>query len=106
MKARSRLFLFLLLALALLFAQQGAAVHALSHLSEPLPSQSRQDKQLPHSPACDKCVAYAGVGSAVAASQLAFSTFAPPPPGFSARPAARFQRPYQPYQTRAPPTIT
>ena len=70
MKARPRLLLFLFIALALLFAQQGAAIHALSHLSEPLPSHSQQDKHLPHSPACDKCVVYAGVGSAVAASSL------------------------------------
>jgi hypothetical protein len=70
MKMHLRQLLFLLLALTLLFAQQGAAIHALSHLSEPLASTSQQDKHLPHSPACDKCVVYAGVGSAVAASSL------------------------------------
>lgn len=70
MKTRSRQLLFLLLAFTLLFAQQGAAIHALSHLGEALASQSQQDKHLPHSPACDKCVVYAGAGSAVAASSL------------------------------------
>jgi hypothetical protein len=70
MKSRSTRLPLLLLVFALLFTQQGAAIHALSHLSESLPSHSRQDKQLPHSPACDECVAYAGVGNAVAASSL------------------------------------
>lgn len=70
MKIRSRLLLFMLLAFTLLFAQQGAAIHALSHLSEPLPTHSQQDKQLPHSPACEKCVVYAGFGSAVTSDRL------------------------------------
>ena len=59
-----RLLFSLWLALALLFAQQGAALHALSHLADGVPEHSQQEKHLPHSPACDKCVAYAGVGSA------------------------------------------
>lgn len=71
MKFASRPFFFLLLSLVLLFAQQGAARHNLSHLSEPLSSHQQQDKQLPHSPACDKCVVYAGLGSALTANSLA-----------------------------------
>lgn len=68
MKIRLQPLLFALLAFVLLFAQQGAFRHALSHMSENAPAHSQQDKQIPHSPACDECVAYAGVGSAVAAS--------------------------------------
>ena len=68
----SRLLLSLWLAFALLFAQQGAALHALSHLADSVPAQSQQEKHLPHSPACDKCVVYAGIGSAAPSSPPAF----------------------------------
>jgi len=69
---RSRLILFVCLAFALLFAQQGAALHALSHLADGVPNQSQQGKHLPHSPACDKCVVYASIGGAAPSSSLAF----------------------------------
>jgi hypothetical protein len=65
-----RLLLHVWLGFLLVFAQQGAVGHALSHLSEPAPSQSSQDKQLPHSPACDKCVVYAQMAGSVAATPL------------------------------------
>lgn len=55
-------------AFALFFAQQGAVLHALSHLTEHFPAQ--QEKHLPHSTVCDDCVAYAGVGSAVATASF------------------------------------
>jgi hypothetical protein len=58
------------LAFLLLFAQQGAVLHALSHLSGPTPTQSQPDKQLPHSQACDKCVVYAQMAGSVAATPL------------------------------------
>ncbi len=58
----SRLFLPLFLAFALLSAQQGAAAHALGHL---LGQIGHQDKQAPHSPACEQCAAYAQIGSAL-----------------------------------------
>ena len=105
MKARSRPFLFLLLAFALLFAQQGAAVHALSHLAEPLASHSQQDKQLPHSPACEKCVVYAGVGSAVAASGLSLPPAATGVAHFAAEPGGRLPQPVRHYHSRAPPFL-
>lgn len=105
MKICSRKLLFLLLAFALLFAQQGAAIHALSHLSEPLPNHSQQDKHLPHSPACDKCVVYAGIGSAVAASKLII-----PSDTLHALPVAAIQpallsQPTRLYLARAPPVF-
>lgn len=105
MKARPRLLLFLLLAFTLLFAQQGAAIHALSHLSEPLPTHSQQDKQLPHSPACDECVVYAGIGGAVAASKLIIPSIT-----LHLLPVAAIQplllsHPAPLYQARAPPSL-
>ncbi|MEN6586680.1 MAG: hypothetical protein ABFE02_11630 [Sulfuricella sp.] len=105
MKARTRLLSFLLLAFALLFAQQGAALHALSHLTEPLPGHSQQDKQLPHSPACEKCVVYAGIGSAVTASGLSL-----PPAAMAAahpeiEPSGRLPQSVRHYHSRAPPSL-
>ena len=102
---KSRWLLHLCFALALLFAQQGAALHALSHLAETLPAQSQQEKHLPHSPACDKCVVYAGMGSAAAAA----------PPSFDLREAGEsfiatqfsplFSKPQPAYSSRAPPCL-
>ena len=51
-------------AVALLFAQQGALAHGISHfMSGEAPLQ--QDKPLPHSKVCDKCIAYAGINGAL-----------------------------------------
>lgn len=105
MKIRSRHLLFLLLAFALLFAQQGAAIHALSHLSEPLSSTSPQDKHLPHSSPCDKCVAYAGIGSAVAASELLIPSVTAHLLPVAAIQPTLLSQPARPYQARAPPAF-
>ena len=59
-----RIFANTFFALALLFAQQGALAHSIAHfLSDEAPSQ--QDKQLPNSKVCDKCLAYAGISGAL-----------------------------------------
>ncbi|MDO8891270.1 MAG: hypothetical protein Q7V00_05450 [Sulfurimicrobium sp.] len=105
MKARSRQLLFLLLAMTLLFAQQGAAIHALSHLGEPLPSHSQQDKKLPHSSACDKCVLYAGVGSAVAASSLIIPAGTAHALHVAAAQPALLSQLARLYHARAPPSL-
>lgn len=105
MNARSRLLPFLLLAFALLFAQQGAALHALSHLGEPLPTQSQQDKHLPHSQACEKCVVYAGVGSAVGASALTLPSCSVVAAHLASAATAFQPQATQPYLSRAPPSL-
>ncbi|MBZ0104818.1 MAG: hypothetical protein K8H84_04220 [Sulfuricella denitrificans] len=105
MKDRSRLLLFLALAFSLLFAQQGAAMHALSHLGETLPSHSQQDKQLPHSPACDKCVVYAGIGSALTASALTLPAAVVHDRHLELIPASLLSWPAGSYLARAPPTL-
>lgn len=105
MKSRLTLLPLLLLAFALLFSQQGAAFHALSHQGESLPGHSRQDKQLPHSPACDECLAYAGVGNAVAASSLFIPSATVHRQQVAAnQPSALFQ-PVRLYRARAPPVL-
>jgi len=102
----SRFLLSLWLAFALLFAQQGAALHAMSHLADGVPEQSQQEKHLPYSPACDKCVVYAGIGSAAL----------PSPPIFAAQETTVvlaavvfllfFSAPLRSYLSRAPPRLT
>ncbi len=91
----------LILAFALLFAQQGALWHAVSHTTSP--TNSQQDQQLPHSEQCAKCVAFAHTGAAAPATPLHFALpqlasvlvqFDAP----ATLPALR-----QAYQSRAPP---
>lgn len=105
MKIRTRLLPFLLLAFALLFAQQGAAIHALSHLNGPQSNHSQQDKQLPHSPACDKCVVYAGVGAALASGAMAIPAAAAPTPRLAITPPVPLTQPARLYHARAPPSL-
>ncbi len=104
-KMNRRLFFHALLALLLLLAQQGAALHALSHLTETVPAHAGQEKSLPHSPVCDKCVAYAEIGGGVHSAPLVFHAvgthFAPPP---MARSGHTFQT-LRAYSSRAPPSL-
>ena len=76
----ARLFLPLLCAFSLLFAQQAGAAHTLSHALE---EQSQHDKHAPDSPACEKCAAYAQLGSALSANSVTFT--APQIPGVTIR---------------------
>lgn len=101
--SRLRPFLFAWLAFLLLFAQQGAATHALSHLAENRPAQ--QEKQLPHSPVCDKCVVYAGIGQGATSSLVPFE-FTPPAVEQVQVPAPAFrsETPSH-YRSRAPPVL-
>lgn len=102
-KMKSRWLLHLCFALVLLFAQQGAVLHALSHLAENRSAHSGEEKHLPHSPACDKCVMYAGLGGAAASAPLFFA----PQPVIAVLAAALFAlffaAPRRPYLSRAPP---
>ncbi len=64
MKLVRVIILPLLLAVALLFAQQVGAAHALHHALEDL-TQQQNDKQSSHSNTCEQCAAYAQLGSAL-----------------------------------------
>ncbi|TNC98188.1 MAG: hypothetical protein FD121_699 [Gallionellaceae bacterium] len=57
-----------LLVFTLLFAQQGAMSHGISHS---LAGQS-QDQSLPHDTQCELCAAYAHIGSAVGSNNFHF----------------------------------
>jgi len=97
---------FLVLTLALLFGlgQQGAAVHAISHLADWQQNQQQPDKGQ-HETTCDKCVTYAQLGSAVGSQHFALPT----PQHSYHRHAPRamragFSSSYS-YSARAPPTL-
>jgi hypothetical protein len=59
------------MALLLLFTQQMGFAHAISHLSD-LNSGSVQVKQIPLEQACDHCLAFAQVGSALGSEHVPF----------------------------------
>jgi len=104
-KMNSRLLFSLWLAFALLFAQQGAALHALSHFADSVPAKSQQEKHLPHSPACDKCVVYAGIGSAAPSLQLEFATQKTTDILAAVLFLLFFSAPLRTYLSRAPPSL-
>jgi hypothetical protein len=66
----SRLILPLLCAFSLLLAQQVGAAHTLSHTLEEL---SQHEKHTSDSPACEKCAAYAQLGSALSNGAIDFT---------------------------------
>jgi hypothetical protein len=101
----SRLLFSLWLAFVLLFAQQGAALHALSHLADSVPAQSQQEKHLPHSPACDKCVVYAGIGSAAPSTPSVFATQKTTSALATGLFLLFFSAPFRTYLSRAPPRL-
>ena len=98
--------LFLILTLALLFGlgQQGAAVHAISHLAD-AQGESQPDKKAPHLSFCDKCVVYASLGHALGTQHLVFAApadhFAP----FGESGMRRGADPVHHYAARAPPSL-
>ncbi|MEO1767359.1 hypothetical protein [Thiobacter aerophilum] len=97
-----RIWLSLLLAAALLFAQQGGFVHALSHLHG---SRAPAEKQLPHSPACEQCVAHAPLGAGLTPQPLLFAPASPVPLAVPA-PAQGFSpRFFTATRSRAPPVL-
>ncbi len=58
-----------LLVFALLFAQQGAVLHAASHIL----ADHSQDQSKPNDKHCDLCAAYAQIGSAIGVSTISFN---------------------------------
>jgi hypothetical protein len=57
-----------LLVFALLFSQQGAVTHGISHVL----AEQTQDQSLPHHQHCDLCAVYAQIGSAIGSSHVSF----------------------------------
>jgi hypothetical protein len=101
----NRSFLSLLVAFLLTFAQQLALTHPYEHAADWQQKSSSQKNTLPHTDNCDKCIALAGIASAVGAKSQSFhalsTTFEFLPSATQPTISAHFQ----PYQSRAPPYL-
>jgi hypothetical protein len=95
-----------LLAILVLFAQERAAVHPLSHLSDPVSAPAQSGKHLPHPQVCEQCVALAQVGGALPSVPLAIepqrAVIVSAPPTVPRIIVCRLRRPYL---SRAPPPL-
>jgi hypothetical protein len=101
---RTRSFpLFLLLALLFIFAQQAAALHALSHDTQ---ADTQQDKHLPGAKVCEKCVVFAQFGAAMASSAAHLHLSAVPEDFLSHSDTSVRQQSAVAYLSRAPPIFS
>ncbi|MEC5384220.1 hypothetical protein VVD49_00725 [Uliginosibacterium sp. H3] len=109
MRPSSNRLVAFVLALFVLFAQQGATLHALSHATQEVASvgQKSPDRQSPSGHEnCEQCLSFAAAGGAMPASQHGLSLFA-----FahvvraSLPPACLASRTTTAYQSRAPPYL-
>jgi hypothetical protein len=99
-----RLILSIVISLLLLANQQAAALHEISHYSNLVPGQQKQDK-VPHSPYCDKCFSYGELANAIAPPYFSVPIFAS---GFDpvAISSNDYSYPtYLAYSARAPPVL-
>jgi hypothetical protein len=92
-------FLKSLLVFALLFAQQGAVTHSISHV---LAEQS-QDQSLPHHQHCELCAAYAQIGSAIGVSHIHFDFASSFEETLTTHSASFRSAPFIAFAARAPP---
>ena len=92
----------LFLAFTLLFAQQGAAWHALSHVGG-APGHSQPEQKLPHGEQCTKCAVFSQLGAACAStvSAVVFLSFSGVPSLSVVSPYYHLSLPA--YRSRAPP---
>ena len=97
-----RALIHILLAFALLVAQQAMLAHWATHLGKPAPTQ---DQPLPHSKTCDHCVLSAQLASALVGKVAVFDpdrggvgNVIPTSRGFIPTPVRAFS-------SRAPPTF-
>jgi hypothetical protein len=88
-----------LLVLALLFVQQGAVTHAISHAL----AERSHEQSLPHDQQCELCAAYAQVGSAVGSSDVHFDFASPFTAAHSDAAVAFRSQAFAAFAARAPP---
>jgi len=97
----------LLLAAALVFAQQAAQLHALSHVQHDMARAERSGKCVPPvSHPAEQCIAFHAVDSALPALALAIE---PPRIALPAVAAAALPLPFSPrivFDSRAPPVLS
>jgi hypothetical protein len=103
----TRTLRYLLVATAVLFAQQGAQWHAFSHLGRGLAAAQRGEKGAPPlSHPAEQCIAYHAVDSALPALALAVN---PPRIALPAIPPVVLPLPFPPrieFDSRAPPLLS
>ncbi|MEQ1534078.1 MAG: hypothetical protein HOO97_06390 [Sideroxydans sp.] len=90
-------FQLFLLVFTLLFAQQGALSHGISH------TLAQQDQSAPHDTQCELCAAYAHIGSAVGSSDVHLSIAAATNPVAVFYTATFHSSPFAAFAARAPP---
>lgn len=100
-----RRFIHAVLAFFLLFAQADAVLHVVSHLTDAGTRSSQTDKQLPHSQACEKCLAVAPLDGALPATALITGVTALAPADSAPSPVTFYSRPAPAYASRAPPVL-
>ena len=95
-----------LIAIAVLFAQQAAQLHSLSHLKQDLARAAGSKGTVPLGHPAEQCIAFHAVDSALTCSALAFEPprIAPPEPLAIALPISRSLRPV--FDSRAPPSLS
>lgn len=100
-----RLYLSLLFAVLLVFAQQVAMLHPYVHTAD-WQQKSSEDKQAPkHYEVCGQCVALAGIGSAIGSQSHAL-IFEPGQFELSTKlHQSIISERFLPYHSRAPPTL-
>jgi len=92
-------FQLALLVFTLLFAQQGALSHGISH------QLAQQDQSAPHDTQCELCAAYAHIGSAVGSSDVRLSIDASTKPVEVFYVATFHSTLFAAFAARAPPTL-
>jgi glyoxylate carboligase len=90
-------FQLTLLVFTLLFAQQGAMSHGISH------TLAQQDQSAPHDTQCELCAAYAQIGGAVGSSDVRLSIDASTEPVATFYTATSHSTPFAAFTARAPP---
>ena len=100
-----RAFLGLLLILLFGLGQQGALQHDISHYRDLAPSSQQNDKA-PHSPVCDKCLAFAKLANGFASSDFTLPELPLQFCFYHAVPIRLDSTSRQAYSARAPPAFT
>jgi hypothetical protein len=107
LRSMHRKFRHLLIAVALVFAQQAAQLHALSHLKQDLIKAERGGKCVPPiSHPAEQCIAFHAVDSALPALALAIDL---PQIDLPVRAPAELPLPFPPrieFDSRAPPLFS
>ena len=99
----NRPFLSIFFAFLLTFAQQLALTHPYEHTADWQQKSSSQKNTLPHADNCAKCIALAGVGSALGSTVLTVNILVDQFAVAIVNSLPITSAHFQPYQSRAPP---